>query len=152
MQQILALCKSFSNTCTVLSRVLAHLVLKHKMAYEGDSWPLCTLTFWQKVDFFFIGIAIFLIKVSEVNKGYSETLRKSMITFRLRQFEQTATNIEAIWKDCYKWNGSEEKGNAVAPPIRDCDYYLGANKSANLSLGGHFWQIDKDIWDGGVCV
>ena len=31
---------------------------------------------------------------------------------------------------------------AVAPPIRDCDYYLGANKSANLSLAGHFWQIE----------
>ena len=38
--------------CVVVS---ASLVLKHmqdfQIAYEGVFWALCTVTFWQKIDF-----------------------------------------------------------------------------------------------------
>ena len=40
------------NISTVKSSVLPRFVLKHvQIAYEGDFWSLCTVTFWQKVDF-----------------------------------------------------------------------------------------------------
>ena len=43
---------SKQNSNTIKSGVLAPLLLKHmQIAYDGKIWPLCFVTFWQKVDF-----------------------------------------------------------------------------------------------------
>ena len=91
MQQILVFCKSFSNTSKYHGTICI-LSMIHKFCHLQSS--LLNLIFRTRRIKYQVQInkwiAIFLIKVSEVYKGYSKPLRKSMITFPLRQFEQTS--------------------------------------------------------------